>query len=412
MEFDVYRIKIAEDDDSGMKAMSIVDRPAIESNFLKLAKQEKQAVIALKDEKGQYKQILAGLALVPNKLIYRVQDEYEYFVFFNSEDIEVLRNKFHKDKYTDLVNLQHSESNIKAYLIESYIINSEERLAEVKAQGIEDAIMGSWYVQYKIEDKEVFEQALEKNLNGFSIEVKGNYEYDKTLALNKNNFKNKNYIMGKFNKLINKFKEVLAQFEEVTATIADTDTQIIYGEVGEPVHMLVAGEEGTEPTRELMSAGEYILDDGKMIVVDENGNLSDIKENEEAPAEAINDEQLEEPIAEPEIAEPEITEDIAIIESILPHEEGGEIVDGSYVIEVTVDGGVITEGTIDSEIHKELVLAKQEIVNLKSEVEQLKKEPMVKPLRINETSKLSKLSKEEIKKMNNLELVKHKLGLD
>jgi hypothetical protein len=412
MEFDVYKIDVDDNDETGMKMMSIVTTPAIQSNFLKLKDEKMPKVIALKDENGEYKQVLAGLALIPNKYIYRLdkENQYEYFVYFDAQGIEKIRNKFHKEGKTNLVNLQHSATMVDAYLIESYIINSEERLAEVKAQGIEDATMGSWYVQYKVEDKEVFEKALENQFNGFSIEIQGNYVYDKTLLLNKNNnYKNNNYLMSKFNKLIDKFKSVLQEFEEVQAKIADTDTEIIYAEVGEPVYKLVPAEdEGGEPQRELMPEGEIILDNGSTLVIDENGNLAEIKEQE--AAEPINDEELQEM---PEETPEEIpANEVDVIEEVLPHDAEGKIVDGDYIITVHVEGGEITEGVIESETQTQLLSAQEEIVRLKAEIVKLEAMPMAKPLRVvKDVPEMAKLTKEEKKKLTNLEIVQRKLGL-
>jgi hypothetical protein len=437
-ELDVYKIDVDKDDESGIKAMSLVSRPAIESNFLRFEKAKKPSrVVALKDENGEYKQVLAGLALVPDKLIYRYdpQNEYEYFVYFDVLGIERIRDKFHKDKATDVVNLQHSDEVVDAYLIESYIINSEERLAEVQSQGIEDAQMGAWYVQYKVEDVDTFEMALSGELNGFSIEIQGNYTLDGMVNLNKNNNKNSK-VMGKFNQLINKFKQVLTEFEEVTARIADTETQVIYAEVGEPVYQLVASkEEGGEPTRELVVEGTYILDNGKSVVVDDKGNLIEIKEDE-APVEPVSDENLEkdkvnlqepvvdeapaateaaEPVSETTEAPAEETATQAVvsgIEALIPKDEQGGMLDGSYSIEVYVNNGVVTYGTMYAYTYKDLELSQQKVIELNAEVEKLKAEPLVKPVNVvKEVSNLNKLSKEDVKKMNNLEyqLIRHGL---
>ena len=433
IDMDVFRIKIKEEDDNtGMLGMALVTEPAIESEFLTFNKDKvtETVVVALKDEKGNYKQIVAGLALIPDKLIYRKNGDYEYYVFFTAEDIESIRNKFHKQKLTDVVNLQHTDETVQSYLVESYIINSEERLTEVKAQGIEDATMGSWYVQYKVEDTEVFEKALDKDINGFSIEIKGELVQ---VELNKNNMKQKISVMSKFNSLINKFKEVLQEFEEVVAKIADSDTTVIYTETGEPVYKEVVGEEDT--VREAMPEGEYILDNGVIIVVDENGLLAEIKE-EEAP-DAIDDQELqsddedeeeenledkkdedEEKLEEDEKDEEKLEEDEKDEEdedlqkkifNLIPKAEDGSVLDGSYSLEVLVENGAITYGTMYAYSYKDLQFQKEE---LEKQVEKLKKEPAAKPLSISEASSITKLTKEQKNKMNNLDLVKHRLGLD
>lgn len=179
VEFDIDEF----DDASGVKTISIVDSPAIESDFIAFEKEEIEYV----EMKGAYKQILAGLALIPNKDIPRTNPKGEkYLAYFTEDGIEKIRNKFHKQLMNNRVNVDHKQSDyINAYMVESFLIDSDERLADVKAKGIKEPVMGSWFVAYKIEDIEVFNKALAGELNGFSVEIfiKGMFEseVDKTL---------------------------------------------------------------------------------------------------------------------------------------------------------------------------------------------------------------------------------------
>jgi hypothetical protein len=122
---------------------------------------------------GPYKQILAGMALIPDKDIPRTSPKGEKFMaYFTPEGIERIRNKFHKELMTNRVNVDHKQNSyIDAYMVESFIVDSDHRLADVKAKGIKDPVMGSWFVAYKIEDKEIFSKALAGELKGFSVEI-------------------------------------------------------------------------------------------------------------------------------------------------------------------------------------------------------------------------------------------------
>jgi hypothetical protein len=409
--YPLYKIVIDDSETTGMEAISFVNMPAIESDFLKLNKNKKEPKLIVLEKEGEYKQVLAGLALVPNKPMYRNNDGFEYYVYFEAQEIEKIRDKFHKSKLTDVVNLQHNSKDVvDAYLIESYIVNSEERLNEVKSQGIDDVVMGSWYVQYKIEDKEVFKKALDGELNGFSIEIRGNLIPDNNINFNKNN-KN-NSIMSKFNDLINKFKSVLNEFELETAKIADTERSVTYGEVGEPVYEIKVDEAGVE-TSEPIGEGEYILDNGKTIVVDENSSLVEVKEATEE-VDPINDEELEEEVAETEeTVVDEETEDVIV--ALLPKDDNGKIIDGYYDISVEVVDGKISSGSIYSSSYKELEFKNQklqkELNKFKAEVEKLSKEPIANPVNVFSKVKDKSLSKAELNKMSNLEFQLYKLGL-
>jgi hypothetical protein len=178
IEFDIDEF----DESTGVKTISIVDSPAIESDFIAFDKEEIEFV-----ELAAHKQILAGLALIPNKDIPRTNPKGEkYLAYFSETGIEKIRNKFHKQLMNNRVNVDHKQSDyINAYMVESFIIDSDERLADVKAKGIKNPVMGSWFVAYKIEDIEVFNKALIGELNGFSVEIfiKGMFESETEKAL-------------------------------------------------------------------------------------------------------------------------------------------------------------------------------------------------------------------------------------
>ena len=62
----------------GIDAISLVDRPAIELDFIALKEQRLQFAEADGD-----KRVLIGPALVPDKPIYRKNGEDEFYVYFS-----------------------------------------------------------------------------------------------------------------------------------------------------------------------------------------------------------------------------------------------------------------------------------------------------------------------------------------
>ena len=67
-----------EQEESGIEAISIVESPAIESDFVALNNQEIKLA-----EIDKEKRILLGALLIPNKPIYRKgPDGDEYYIFF------------------------------------------------------------------------------------------------------------------------------------------------------------------------------------------------------------------------------------------------------------------------------------------------------------------------------------------
>ena len=64
----------------GVHAVSVVEDPAIESNFITLAEETKIELAEVSKER----RILLGAALIPNKPILRVEDDKEYYIYFKS----------------------------------------------------------------------------------------------------------------------------------------------------------------------------------------------------------------------------------------------------------------------------------------------------------------------------------------
>ena len=70
------------DELAGIEAISVVESPAIEEDFIALKKQEVKLVEADKE-----KRILLGPLLIPNKPIYRKNAEEEYYIYFSRETV-------------------------------------------------------------------------------------------------------------------------------------------------------------------------------------------------------------------------------------------------------------------------------------------------------------------------------------
>jgi len=86
----------------GIQAISIVESPAIEENFVALKTQEVQ--FAKQDEE---KRILLGAALIPNKPIYRRAGEEEFYVYFTKETIRRASEMFFQNGNQNQSTLEH-----------------------------------------------------------------------------------------------------------------------------------------------------------------------------------------------------------------------------------------------------------------------------------------------------------------
>lgn len=164
------------DDSKGVSFISLVDEPAIMVDFIKLAKE--QAVLKFKAaDKG----LLYGPFLIPDMLIYRHDDKLgEYYIRFKKEQIELIANKFNKDRNSNNINFQHSNKMVQAFVAQNWII--EDNQDNSNKYGF-DLPVGTWFGSVKVDDLEFWNTAVVgEEVKGFSVEVAA----DMTLALSKN----------------------------------------------------------------------------------------------------------------------------------------------------------------------------------------------------------------------------------
>ena len=153
------------DEQSGIEAISVVESPAIEENFIALNKHE----ILLKEVDSE-KRILMGAALVPNKQIYRRNDktEEEYYIYFSEDTVRKASELFFKKSNHQNATLEHSENVEGTTIVESWIVeNSKQDKSAIYGM---DMPKGTWMISMKIDNDEIYEKAKDKTIRGFSIE--------------------------------------------------------------------------------------------------------------------------------------------------------------------------------------------------------------------------------------------------
>ena len=168
----IFEFKFNEDDELkyGTFAMSIVQKPAMQSGYVALS--EEKVLLKVQDDK---KKILTGVALIPNKLITRVDKKTKepYQAFFSAETVEKTSQRFLQDFNQSNVTVEHMLSVDDVTVVESWI-KTDDKLDKSVALGIE-APVGSWLMTLKVEDDELWDGLIETGLlTGFSIE--GNYD--------------------------------------------------------------------------------------------------------------------------------------------------------------------------------------------------------------------------------------------
>ena len=154
---------IDEDMTGVLEAISLVEEPAIEMDFLYFEKN--QNVLYFQDDE---KHIITGAAMVPDKLIYRNDGLEEFYGFFTKESIRKCAFQFLKEKRNDKMTLNHESPIEGVYVIESWIVDNPE-MDKSKELGL-NVPLGTWMISMKVENEEVWQDIKEGRAKGFSIE--------------------------------------------------------------------------------------------------------------------------------------------------------------------------------------------------------------------------------------------------
>lgn len=302
----LYDISIDPTDfETGLNAISLVEYPAVEVDFLAFAKDE-SAVLQFADEE---RHIITGIALLADTPIYRVApDKTEYYVRFTKDCIRQLVEKYFKFGLTNSVNIEHKDNQFVdgVTMLESYIIDKERGICPNEFASAPD---GSWVVSYKVSNLDVWNKIKSGEVKGFSvqglfriIETKLEMNSNKPEEENLENSEQQNkHNISLMSKLKEKIKALLMQY----AAVSTDKGNLIYNtdmlEVGSEV--FVEDENGENVPA---ADGEYVLEDGRTVEV-EGGKVTEIKAKEDEPAEPAapampaEEQMVDETPAEPEM---------------------------------------------------------------------------------------------------------------
>ena len=148
---------------SGIDAVSIVEFPAIESNFIALS--EHLELAKVDDEK----RILMGAALIPNKNIYRRNGNDEYYIFFSDDTVRKASELFLMNSNQNNATLEHNKKLKDLSIVESWIVEDTE-MDKSKKYGL-NAPVGTWMVTMKVNNDTIWNDFVKTGkVKGFSIE--------------------------------------------------------------------------------------------------------------------------------------------------------------------------------------------------------------------------------------------------
>lgn len=161
---DIIELFIDEEDEvSGIEAVSIVESPAIESDFIALKNQEFKFA-----EVNKEKRILMGAALIPNKPIYRKNEENEYYIYFSKSTVRKASELFFIRGNQNNSTLEHNVPLTGLTAVESWIVEDEKDKTRFYDL---DVPIGTWMLSMKVQNDDVWNDYVKTGkVKGFSIE--------------------------------------------------------------------------------------------------------------------------------------------------------------------------------------------------------------------------------------------------
>ena len=268
---------ILSDEDTGMFKISLVDEPAVMSNFVAFDKAKKPLIYAIANEE---KRIVRGVVMRADFPIYRYDKDFgEYYIIYKADTIREMAEKYLLESRQNDVNLMHEEgSDVDGVQMVQYFIKDTD--AGVNPTGFDDIADGSLFAEFHIVNDEVWEQVKDGTFKGYSLEGVFNLVPEQneemvnaiveSLEGKFNNFF-KNINMSRFKRFMARLSKALVEFANVT-----TDKGVLSwdGEedlkVGDSVFI-----EDAEGNRTPAEEGDYKTDEGKVIKV-ADGKVTEI----------------------------------------------------------------------------------------------------------------------------------------
>lgn len=163
----LFYIHINDTDNTGMNAISLVDAPAVEHNFLCFEKENKMNL----EFRDETKHIITGVVALADTPIYRYNPSIgEYWVVFTRDTIQKMVEKYARSGLFNSINLDHDGKRFtnSVFMIESYIVNKERNIIPVEFEDVPD---GSWICSFKVEDENLWSEIVNTDkFNGFSLQ--------------------------------------------------------------------------------------------------------------------------------------------------------------------------------------------------------------------------------------------------
>jgi len=383
---------LVDSEDTGMLRISLVDDPAVMSDFLAFAgEQRKVQRYAIADED---RHLVFGVVMRADFPIYRYDEGYGgYYIIYKADTIRRMAQKYLAEGRQNNVDLMHDGNEVKGVeMVQAFL---KDTAKGVSPAGFEDIADGSLFAEFHIDDPDIWAQVKDGTFKGFSLEgifemrpERDQKEVDDIVSKT-DNFST-NHKMSKMNKIKAMLAKLLASLASVTTDKGvlewDGDEDLKAGDA-----VFVVNQDGE---REAAADGDYITDDGKKIVV-ADGKVSEIVDQEAEVAPEPEAEEAPVEMASKATDKGELfwegEEDLKAGDEVFVENEGERqpAPDGEYATEdgkviVVVDGKVAEIRDPEAEVApednaEEVAELRRQVAALKKELAELKAKPMAQP---------------------------------
>jgi hypothetical protein len=167
-QYETYEL-ILKDDEDECFALSLVNSPAIQSNFVYFSEDGIKEVIkfATADEDQR---TIVGPILIPDMKILRMKEDGKtpYYVTFSKDTVRKIAQKYIRDNNANNITLEHEKNVMGVSLVESWVSESS-KYDKSKAYGL-TIKPGSWMGVFKVDNQEVWNKVKSGEYKGISLE--------------------------------------------------------------------------------------------------------------------------------------------------------------------------------------------------------------------------------------------------
>ena len=261
----VYDAIIGEEG-TGMTCISLVDEPAVMSDFVAMAKASPRMMYAVESEE---KRLVFGVVMRADFPLYRRTDKgVEYYIIYRAATIRAMAEQYLEEGLQNKVNLMHKAGMVEGVQMVQWFLKDSAK--GLNPDGFEDIADGSLFAEFHVTNDDIWKAVKDGTYKGFSLEGYFDFVPETDVEQVKQDVRE----AGEFRKITNFIKQmklskikaalarILAQFGSVT-----TDKGVLVWEgdedlkAGDAVYVEQDGERVAAPD------GDYVTEDDKVITV-------------------------------------------------------------------------------------------------------------------------------------------------